>query len=141
MDLISELESEFSSLTETHAVDRIQVRTGEAFDWLAFPELGIDYLAGLSDQKILVFPITAISAVMGSSLPKPQPITLEQFLERQKTPVRVSYQSGSVAASGWLLNVGPGWIRVAVAKELSWLPLAVISKLEIWAVDNSIRQM
>ena len=136
MDLITELESEFSALTTSAPVAQLVVRIGNETINLRFPELGVDYLCGVSADRLLVFPIVRVTEILGSSIPEVNPRTMVEFLMSQRTPVRVSYRTDELSGSCWLLNVRPGWIRVSMTKGVSWLPLPAISRLEILAVDN-----
>lgn len=136
MDLITELESEFSALSTSAPVAQLLVRIGNETINLRFPELGTDYLCGVNADRLLVFPIARVTEILGSSIPEVNPRTMVEFLMSQRTPVRVSYRTDELSGSCWLLNVRPGWIRVSMTKGVSWLPLAAISRLEILAVDN-----
>lgn len=136
MDLISELESEFTSLTETQPLTQVVVKVGAQSHILRFPELGLDYLAGLANERLWVFPLATISELLGSALPSLHEQTLEQFLKSQRTPVRVRLSSNEDATNCWLLNISPGWVRVSMSKGVSWLPISSISRLEILPVDN-----
>ena len=136
MDLITELESEFSALSTSTPVVQLAVRISNETINLRFPELGNDYLCGVVSDRILVFPIGRVTEILGSALPEVNPRSMIDFLSAQRTPVRVSYRTAEQSGSCWLLNVRAGWIRVSMTKGVSWLPLAAISRLEILAVDN-----
>ena len=136
MDLISELESELSALTEARPIATTAVRIEGGILELAFPELGLDYLAGLANQKLFVVPIGSIREILGSALPIRHERTLDDFLSSQRTPVRVKLSSAIDSTSCWLLNIDSGWIRVSSTKGISWLPISAIVALEILPVDN-----
>lgn len=137
MDLITELENEFASLNEQRTPSWVRVRTGDAERELRLPQLGIDYLAGLWEGRVLVIPITKINHLESPHLPIRTEQTLAEFLERQKTPIRVRLSTSTNLGTCWLLNIDGQWLRVAVAQGVSWVPIAAIQSLEIEAVDNS----
>lgn len=136
MDLITELESEFSTLAHNHPTTQLSVRLAQETVSLRFPELGVDYLSGFHQGRLWVIPVGSISEVYGSSLPEQKPVLLEEFLTSQRTPIRVRYRTKDSLGSCWLLNVQAAWLRVSLSKGISWMPLAAISHLEIVAVDN-----
>jgi hypothetical protein len=139
MDLITELENEFSALSEQIAPGTVVIRTGLHELELKLPQLGDDYVAGLSQGSVVIIPKRNIIEIRGAALPIRRQNTLEQFLGNQRTPVRVQLRTGEQIEQCWLLNIGEGWLRVAISRGISWVPIEAIQSLEIVAVDNSIR--
>jgi hypothetical protein len=138
MDLITELESEFTALSQTPAPSHVLVLTREAEYALKLPQLGKDFLAGMEGLVVRVLPLSQALEIRGSYLPIRTDRTLEEFLTRQKTPIRVKLTTSDHMGNCWLLNVEDGWLRVALTKGLSWVPISSIQSLEIVPVDNSI---
>lgn len=139
MDLITELENEFSALSEQIAPGTVVIRTRLHELELKLPQLGDDYVAGLSQGSVVIIPKRNIIEIRGAALPIRRQNTLEQFLGNQRTPVRVQLRTGEQIEQCWLLNIGEGWLRVAISRGISWVPIEAIQSLEIVAVDNSIR--
>lgn len=139
MDLITELENEFSALSEQIAPGTVVIRTRLHELELKLPQLGGDYVAGLSQGSVVIIPKRNIIEIRGAALPIRRQNTLEQFLGNQRTPVRVQLRTGEQIEQCWLLNIGEGWLRVAISRGISWVPIEAIQSLEIVAVDNSIR--
>lgn len=137
MDLITELENEFSALNEQQSPSWVRVRTIDTEHELRLPQLGIDYLAGLCAGRVLVIPTSQIVHLESPQLPIKTEQKLIDFLERQKTPIRIRLATSTNLGSCWLLNIDGPWLRVAVAQGLSWVPISAIQSLEIEAVDNS----
>jgi hypothetical protein len=137
MDLITELENEFAALSEDSAPDTISVKVVTRELQLRLPQLGLDYLAGLSAGTVVIIPKRNISAIHGTSLPLRRKHTLEQFLAYQRTPIRVRLNTGSTSQHCWLLNLQPGWLRVTTSEGLAWVPIEAVELMEIVAVDNS----
>lgn len=137
MDLITELDSEFSEPTANHSPSFVQVRFANGLHQLRLPQLGLDYLAGLANGSVLVIPLSKIVQLECTHLPARTEQSMLEFLQRQRTPIRIQLATDSSIGSCWLLNVEGEWLRVAIAQGLSWVPLAAIQSLEIQAVDNS----
>jgi hypothetical protein len=138
MDLITELENEFSALSLQSAPGSVLVRTWSQQFELRLPKLGDDYVAGLCNGALVIIPKRNVVEIRGAALPLRREHSLEQFLSGQRTPVRISLGAGQRIEQCWLLNVGEGWLRVAIATGISWVPIETIQSLEIVAVDNSI---
>lgn len=139
MDLITELETEFSALSEKGAPGSTLVRTATNELELRLPQLGDDYVSGLCLGSLVIIPRRNIIEIRGAALPARKEHTLEQFLTSRRTPVRVLVSTGSSLEQCWLLNVFDGWLRVAISTGISWVPIESIQSLEIVAVDNSIQ--
>jgi hypothetical protein len=137
MDLITELETEFATLNEQKSPSCVRVKSEDGEYELRLPQLGVDYLAGLCRGSVLVIPISKILELDNPNLPLRTEQTLVEFLARQKTPIRLKLGTKASLEACWLLNIDGDWLRVAVSKGLSWVPIAAIQSLEIHAVDNS----
>jgi hypothetical protein len=137
MDLITELENEFAALNESPAPSQVLVITDEAEYQLRMPQLGRDFLAGMEGAVVRVLPLSQALEIKGSYLPIRTDRTLEEFLTRQRTPIRLKLTTSDHSGNCWLLNVQDGWLRVALEKGLSWVPIGSIRSLEIVPVDNS----
>lgn len=139
MDLITELENEFSALSEPGSAGSALVRTDTLELELRLPQLGEDYVAGLALGVLVIIPKRNILEIRGAALPARKVQSLEQFLTGQRTPVRVALNTERGIEQCWLLNVAQGWLRVAISTGISWVPIEAIQRLEIVAVDNSIQ--
>jgi hypothetical protein len=139
MDLITELENEFSALSEQGFPGTTLVRTETLELELRLPQLGHDYVAGLHLGVLVIIPKRNIIEIRGAALPLRKDHTLEQFLTSQRTPVRIQVNTGRSFEHCWLLNVMAGWLRVTISTGISWVPIDAIQSLEILAVDNSIQ--
>lgn len=136
MDLITELEEALdNSAKQPPSAVRLRLENREIE--LRLPQLGKDYLLGLAQNRVLVVPIAKVVELISAQLPHSSDQLLSEFLQRQKTPIRVLLSTAGEPCSFWLLNVEGDWLRVAGPKGLSWIPLAAIQLLEIQAVDNS----
>ena len=136
MNLISEFENELLGSAEVSAPASVKLRTlGGEFE-LRMPQLGSDYIAGLSHGQLVLVPLTNVLEIRGSQLPVSVEQTMVEFLARQRTPVRVRLNS-EAGGDCWLLNVEQSWLRIAIAQGVSWVPLSAISSMEISPVDNS----
>lgn len=139
MDLITELENEFSALSQPGSAGCALVRTDALELELRLPQLGEDYVAGLALGALVIIPKRNVVEIRGAALPARKAQSLEQFLTGQRTPVRVSLKTERGLEQCWLLTVGEGWLRVAISTGISWVPIEAIQRLEIVAVDNSIQ--
>jgi hypothetical protein len=137
MDLITELESEFAALSESPAPSQVLVVTEDAEYQLRLPQLGRDFLAGMDGGVVRVLPLSRALEIRGSYLPIRTDRSLEEFLTRQRTPIRLKLKTSDHSGNCWLLNVQDCWLRVALAPGLSWVPIGSIRSLEIVPVDNS----
>lgn len=136
MDLLSELECEFSSLREGSNLGVMEVRVGKETIRLEHPRVGIDFVAGTAENHVFVLPILAVTEVIGSFLPDQSPETLVEFLGARNSPVRVHLRSQDSLRTCWLLNLRGVWARVSSRNGISWIPMGSIHSLEVMAVDN-----
>jgi hypothetical protein len=137
MDLITELETEFASLSESASPSSVTVSSFEQETELRLPQLGKDFVAGLANGVVRVVPLSNLLQIRGSHLPVRTDQTLSEFLLRQRTPIRLRLRTVGREDSGWLLNLEAGWLRVALSQGISWVPLEAVTQLEILPVDNS----
>jgi len=136
MDLINELENEFNALSESKPPAVITLRSETREYEIRLPQLGKDFIVGLWSKGVIVFPIGNVSEIRSASLPLRIDLTLEDFLDRQRLPVRIRLRSMQPVGECWLLNSKEGWLRVAISQGVSWIPLSAVQSLEILAVDN-----
>ena len=136
MDLISELESELVSPGEATPPAFVTLRTSSGECELRMPQLGNDYLAGLSHGVLVVLPLCNVLEIRGSQLPNRVDQSIVEFLARQRTPVRLRLNS-EVGGDCWLLNIEDSWLRIAISQGVSWVPIGAIKGIEILPVDNS----
>lgn len=137
MDLVTEIENEFSARSESPAPGGLLVKTALTRSHLRLQQLGLDYVAGLNGGVLVIFPTRNIQEIQGASLPQLREQSLNQLLGSQKAPVRINLRTGELVRQCWLLNIQDGWLRVAISKGLSWVPLQAVESIEILAVDNS----
>ena len=137
MDLLTELETEFATLNELKSPSYVRVVSEDAAYDLRLPQLGTDYIAGLWGGNVLVIPTAKILQLDNPNLPTRTEQTLVEFVRRQKTPIRLRLATNASLGQCWLLNIDGDWLRVAISRGLSWVPIAAIQSLEIQAVDNS----
>lgn len=136
MDLIDELEQALENPSQ-QPPSAVRVRLDGIEIELRLPQLGKDYLAGLSDGRVKAMPLCRVIELVTHQLPIQTEQTLAEFLQRQKTPIRIQLANQLDSHAYWLLNIDGEWLRVAGPKGLTWIPLVAIHALEIQAVDNS----
>jgi hypothetical protein len=136
MDLISELESELLGTSEAASPTSVRLRTSSGEFELRMPQLGDDYVAGLTFGVLVVVPMTSVLEIRGSQLPHRVELNIFEFLAKQRTPVRLRLNS-EAGGDCWLLNIDQMWLRIAIAQGVSWVPLSTVRSLEILPVDNS----
>ena len=136
MDLISELESELLGPGESALPAFVTLRTSTGECELRMPQLGNDYVAGLSHGVLVVLPLSNVLEIRGSQLPNRVGQSIVEFLVKQRTPVRLRLNS-EVGGDCWLLNIEDSWLRIAISEGVSWVPISAIKGIEILPVDNS----
>lgn len=136
MDLMSDLESEHLSPGEAPPPAFVTSRTSSGECELRMPQLGNDYLAGLSHGVLVVLPLSNVLEIRGSQLPNRVDQSIVEFLARQRTPVRLRLNSEG-GGDCWLLNIEDTWLRIAISQGVSWVPISAINGIEILPVDNS----
>lgn len=136
MELMNELEADLLGSSETTFPTFVSIKTLSGDCDLRMPQLGTDYLAGLSNGVLVVVPLRNVLEIQGSRLPVFVDRNMIEFLERQRTPIRLRLYSG-VGGDCWLLNIEASWLRIALGQGVSWVPLCSIQSIEILPVDNS----
>jgi len=136
MELISDLESDALGIGEAPPPSLVTLRTSSGECELRMPQLGNDYVAGLSHGVLVVLPLSNVLEIRGSQLPNRVDQGMVEFLVRQRTPVRLRINS-EVGGDCWLLNIEDSWLRIAISQGVSWVPMSAIRGIEILPVDNS----
>ncbi|EIC92083.1 hypothetical protein IMCC13023_05620 [Candidatus Aquiluna sp. IMCC13023] len=140
MDIISELESEFEALRAGQAdnkiaeVIRVEHLGGTSF--LGSLVVGIDFVAGTGNQQLLVFPTNAVAMISANVMPELQQKSLSDLLAAQRNPVRVYFSLRNQVRKGWLLSEHGPWLRIAAERKVVWCPIAVVTLIEVSAVEN-----
>ena len=140
MDIISELESEFEALRAGQAdnkiaeVIRVEHLGGTSF--LGSLVVGIDFVAGTGNQQLLVFPTNAVAMISANVMPELQQKSLSDLLAAQRNPVRVHFSMRNQVRKGWLLSEHGPWLRIAAERKVVWCPIAVVTLIEVSAVEN-----
>ena len=140
MDIISELESEFEALRAGQAdnkiaeVIRVEHLGGTSF--LGSLVVGIDFVAGTGNQQLLVFPTNAVAMISANVMPELQQKSLSDLLAAQRNPVRVHFSLRNQVRKGWLLSEHGPWLRIAAERKVVWCPIAVVTLIEVSAVEN-----
>ena len=136
MRIVEEIESEFEA-TRTASPDSLaEVHHSAGTTLLARVSLGADFISGLGPSGIVAYPSATVKQIVAKVIPEQSPITLAEFLQEQRLPVRVDVISGAQAHRGWLLNVQGSWLRLATELQVIWCPLEAVAKVEIRAVEN-----
>jgi hypothetical protein len=139
MDIISELESEFEALRAGQDNKRAEVVRVEHLGGASFLVglvVGIDFVAGKGNQKLWVFPTSAVAIINANALPELQQKSLSDLLASQRSPVRVHFGLSNQLRKGWLLSEHGPWLRIAVEREIVWCPTSVVTLIEVSAVEN-----
>lgn len=140
MDIISELESEFEALRACQAgnkraeVVRIEHLGGVSF--VGDLVVGIDFVAGAGNQKLLVFPTSAVAMITANAMPELQQRSLSDLLAAQRTPVQVHFSLSNQLKKGWLLSEHGPWLRITAERKVVWCPISVVTLIEVSAVEN-----
>ena len=140
MDIISELESEFEALradkTYNNLADVIRVEHLGGVSYLGDLVVGSDFVAGTGDQKLLVFPTSAIVMIAVNAMPELQQKSLSDLLAAQRSPVRVNFSLRNEQKKGWLLSEHGPWLRIASERKVVWCPISVVTLIEVSTVEN-----
>ena len=140
MDIISELESEFEALRAGQAdnkiVEVIRVEHLGGTSFLGSLVVGIDFVAGTGNQQLLVFPTNAVAMISANVMPELQQKSLSDLLAAQRNPVRVYFSLRNQVRKGWLLSEHGPWLRIAAERKVVWCPIAVVTLIEVSAVEN-----
>jgi hypothetical protein len=140
MDIISELESEFEALragkTDDKLAEVIRVEHLGGVSFLADLVVGSDFVAGTGNQKLLVFPTSAVVMIAANVMPELQQKSLSDLLAAQRNPVRVNFSLRNQLRKGWLLSEHGPWLRIAAERKVVWCPISVVTLIEVSAVEN-----
>jgi hypothetical protein len=140
MDIISELESEFEALRTSQLHNRpaevVRVEHLGGVSFLVDLVVGSDFVAGTVDQKLLVFPTSAVVMIAANVMPELQQKSLSDLLAAQRNPVRVNFSLRNQLRKGWLLSEHGPWLRIAAERKVVWCPISVVTLIEVSAVEN-----
>jgi hypothetical protein len=140
MDIISELESEFEALragkTDNKLAEVVRVEHLGGVSFLADLVVGSDFVAGTGNQKLLVFPTSAVVMIAANVMPELQQKSLSDLLAAQRNPVRVNFSLRNQPRKGWLLSEHGPWLRIAAERKVVWCPISVVTLIEVSAVEN-----
>ena len=140
MDILSELESEFEALragqTDNKIAELIRVEHLGGASFLGNLVVGLDFVAGTGNQQLLVFPTNAVAMISANVMPELQQTSLSDLLAAQRNPVRVYFSLRNQVRKGWLLSEHGPWLRIAAERKVVWCPIAVVTLIEVSAVEN-----
>jgi hypothetical protein len=140
MDIISELESEFEALragkTDNKLAEVVRVEHLGGVSFLADLVVGSDFVAGTGNQKLLVFPTSAVVMIAANVMPELQQKSLSDLLAAQRNPVRVNFSLRNQLRKGWMLSEHGPWLRIAAERKVVWCPISVVTLIEVSAVEN-----
>ena len=137
MEITSELETELHDEQFIKLPQILRVLSLGASYELKLPQLGDDFIAGIHNGVFVVLPIEGVTQLCGPNLPARTEQSLEEFLLRQRTPIRLRLITDTEQNTCWLLNIQDRWLRVSISTGVSWVPMSAIRSMEIVAVDNS----
>jgi phosphohistidine phosphatase SixA len=117
MDIINELESQFEALRtgrlDNKPAEVVRVEHLGGVSFLVDLVVGSDFVAGTGNQKLLVFPTSAVITITANVMPEPQQKSLSDLLAAQRNPVRVNFSLRNQLRKGWLLSEHGPWLRIA----------------------------
>lgn len=124
MEIIRELEEEFSARRLANGLSRIALRTSARLYNLDEARLASDFVLGRSGNRIYFFPNHSITEVSGIEVQSSMQEHLISILGSQRQPVKLLLTNGTETQSAWLLNVEGPWLRVAGQDGVLWIPIA-----------------
>ena len=136
MDMIEELEAEFSALRTRKSSISAVVQTGAASEVLDQLSVGIDFVAGVNKTGLILIPTTEVQRISSNLIPDQSEIRLEEFLSKQRSPVRLEFRAGAILATSWLLSVQGNWLQVAASDGVIWVPRSALTRVWIGPVEN-----
>ena len=140
MDIINELESQFEALRtgrlDNKPAEVVRVEHLGGVSCLVDLVVGSDFVAGTGNQKLLVFPTSAVITITANVMPEPQQKSLSDLLAAQRNPVRVNFSLRNQLRKGWLLSEHGPWLRIAAERKVVWCPISVVTLIEVSAVEN-----
>jgi len=132
MEIIRELEEEFSARRLANGLGRIRLRTFANLYNLDEARLASDFVLARSGNRIYFFPNHSISEVSGIEIHQALQQSLTITLAEQRQPVKLLLSYNTDTQSAWLLNVEGEWLRVAGQEGVLWIP---ISRLVVAETD------
>lgn len=135
MNFLTELEDQFSELSQPKAPHSARVVTGKIDVAIDKAYLGRDFICGMSGLGLIAVPTSKILRILSPNLPIRTEITLLELLAVQKQPVLIESPE-SDQESCWLLNVSDDWLRVATKQGIAWLAQQSIELVKFSPVDN-----
>lgn len=140
MDIINELESQFEALRtgrlDNKPAEVVRVEHLGGVSFLVDLVVGSDFVAGTGNQKLLVFPTSAVITITANVMPEPQQKSLSDLLAAQRNPVRVNFSLRNQLRKGWLLSEHGPWLQIAAERKVVWCPISVVTLIEVSAVEN-----
>jgi len=140
MDIVDELESEFEALRTAPVArklaETVQVNHLGGTAFLTRLVVGKDFIAGMANQGLLVFPNSAVLLITANAMPESQQTCLSDLLVAQRNPVRVHFSQQGQVRKGWLLSEHGPWLRIAAEQSVVWCPVSVVMLIEVSAVEN-----
>jgi hypothetical protein len=74
--------------------------------------------------------------ISANVMPELQQKSLSDLLAAQRNPVRVHFSLRNQVRNGWLLSEHGPWLRIAAERKVVWCPIAVVTLIEVSAVEN-----
>jgi len=140
MDIIGELESEFEALRTglqtSNLPESVQVNHLGGTTSLTRIVAGKDFIAGLGDRGLLLFPNSAVFLITANTMPDVEQTALSDVLAAQRNPVRVHFSQQGQVKKGWLLSEHGPWLRIAAELTVIWCPVGAVTLVEVSAVEN-----
>jgi len=135
MNFLTELEDQFSELSQPKAPHSARVVTAKIDVAIDKAYLGKDFICGMSSLGLIAVPTSQILRILSPNLPIRTEITLLELLAVQKQPVLIECPE-SDQENFWLLNVSDDWLRVATKQGIAWLAQQSIELVKFSPVDN-----
>ena len=135
MNFLTELEDQFSELSQPKAPHSARVVTAKIDVAIDKAYLGKDFICGMSSLGLIAVPTSQIIRILSPNLPIRTEITLLELLAVQKQPVLIECPE-SDQENFWLLNVSDDWLRVATKQGIAWLAQQSIELVKFSPVDN-----
>ena len=122
MEIITELEEEFSAKRGTGNLAPLEIKTHRGNFCLDEATVGLNFILGRRGNRVYFFPNHSISEVTGLDFQHFISESLEAVLAQQKQPVKLQLSAGEETRIAWLLNVERNWMRVAGQEGVLWMP-------------------
>jgi hypothetical protein len=138
MEIIRELEEEFSAKRWANSLGRTSVRTSSNVFHLDEARLAPDFVLGRSGNRIYFFPNPTIFELSGIEVKQSIDDKLASILSEQRQPVKLLLSNGPDTDWAWLLNVEGQWLRVAGQAGVIWIPLSrlVVAEMDLLVGDS-----